>query len=469
MENALEKRYQQVLSKLEAYDQQHVLGFWNELSTQQQQNLLEQIEEIDLSLMKELFEGQHQDTDWGAIAAAATAPPGIRLSEMTPERLADARRLGEQALRAGRVGIVVVAGGQGSRLGFPHPKGMFPIGPVSGRTLFQVHVDRLLAMSQRYGVDIPFYLMTSPATHEETIAYFNEHDRLGLKSADLIVFRQGTMPAVDAEQGKLLLEAKDSLFLSPDGHGGMLAALARSGALADMERRGVDLLFYFQVDNPLVALADPVFLGFHLAANSELTSQVVGKREPKDKVGNVISVDGRVQVIEYSDLPDEAAQRRNADGSLAIWAGSIAVHVMDVPFLRRALDQVDSLPFHRAHKAVPYVDGAGKSIEPRKPNAIKFERFIFDLLPHARNAIVVEVDEREAFAPLKNASGAASDTKETAQAAMVAQHRRWIERAGGHVAPETLVEISPQFAVDEAEFVAKWSVPRTISENELIQ
>jgi UDP-N-acetylglucosamine/UDP-N-acetylgalactosamine diphosphorylase len=467
--NELETRYQQTLSALKTYEQQHVLGFWDELSRDQQQQLLDQLEEIDLSLMKELFEGEHQDTDWGAIAAAATAPPGIRLNEMTADRVAEARRLGEQALRAGRVGIVLVAGGQGSRLGFPHPKGMFSIGPVSGRTLFQVHVDRLLAMSQRYGVDIPFYLMTSPATHDETIAYFHEHDRLGLKPEDLIVFRQGTMPAVDAQSGKLLLEAKDSLFLSPDGHGGMLAALARSGALADMERRGVDLLFYFQVDNPLVALADPVFIGFHLAADSELTSQVVGKRQPKDKVGNVILADGRVRVIEYSDLPDEAAERRNADGSLAIWAGSIAVHVMDVPFLRRALDQVDSLPFHRAHKAVPYVDDSGEKVEPSKPNAIKFERFIFDLLPHARNAIVVEVDEREAFAPLKNASGVASDTKETAQAAMVAQHRRWIEHAGGQVAPGTLVEISPHFAVDEAEFAAKWTAPRTISANEFIQ
>ena len=180
--------------------------------------------------------------------------------------------------------------------------------------------------------------MTSPATHEETVAFFAAHDRFGLPEEDLIVFCQGTMPAVDAQTGRVLLAAPGQIAASPDGHGGMLAALDRSGALADIERRGIRHLFYFQVDNPLVDICGREFSGYHLLAQSEFSTQVIAKRDPLDRVGNVVQVDGRLMVIEYSDLPEEAANRRNADGSLRIWAGSIAVHVMDTALLRRLAD-----------------------------------------------------------------------------------------------------------------------------------
>ena len=229
------------------------------------------------------------------------------------------------------------------------------------------------------------------------------------------------MPAVDAATGKILLNERWQLALNPDGHGGMLRALAVSGCLDDARQRGIQRLFYGQVDNPLLQICDPLLIGYHVLANSEMTTQVVAKRDPLDRVGNLAIIDGRTQIIEYSDLPETAARRRNPDGTLYFWAGSIAVHVFDGQFLERMAGQTDQLPFHRADKKSAYIDAKGDRIQPHSPNSIKFERFIFDLLPFASNPIAVEGAVEEVFAPVKNAAGASTETIETARAAMVAR------------------------------------------------
>jgi UDP-N-acetylglucosamine/UDP-N-acetylgalactosamine diphosphorylase len=400
---------------------------------------------------------QRQDQgNFRDLASRAGQPAAFRLdaakNRFSP---AEARERGRQALAAGQVGVVLVAGGQGSRLGFDHPKGMYCIGPVSGRTLFQIHIEKILATARRHSVRIPLYLMTSPATHNETLEFLAAHDRFDMAEDDLHVFCQGTMPAVDAATGLLLLEAPERLAVSPNGHGGMLTAFAESGAMADAQARGIRQLFYFQVDNPLVDIAGPEYIGYHILADSEMSSQVIAKRDPLEKVGNVVGVDGRLMVIEYSDLPDDVARKTHADGSLAIWAGSIAVHVFDLDFLSRAKDQADSLPYHVAHKKVAYIDAEGNRVEPDKANAIKFERFIFDLMPSARNAIVVEVDPASAFAPLKNASGAAADTPESVKVQISELHRFWLREAGAQVADGVAVEISPFYALDAEELQGK--------------
>jgi UDP-N-acetylglucosamine/UDP-N-acetylgalactosamine diphosphorylase len=444
-----------LLAALRPFGQEHLLDFWQQLATAERESLARQIESIDFHLIKRLHSQGQDQSNFRDLALRAGPPAGFRLDGSKNRFSADeAIARGRHALAAGQVGVILVAGGQGTRLGFDHPKGMFAIGPVSGRTLFQIHIEKLLATAKRYGVRIPLYLMTSPATHEETVEYLNANDRFGLPAEDLHVFCQGTMPAVDATSGKVLLEAPDRLALSPNGHGGMLAAFATSGAMADAEARGIRELFYFQVDNPLVEIAGPEYLGYHILSDSEMTTQVIGKREPLEKVGNVVNVDGRSLVIEYSDLPDDVARLTNDDGSLKIWAGSIAVHVLDLAFLRRMAGQLDSqsdeFPFHIANKKVAHIDSSGKRSEPTKPNAIKFERFIFDLMPAARNAIVVEVDPAKAFAPLKNASGAATDTPESVKAQMSALHRDWLRAAGADV-DDAAVEISPWFALDAEE------------------
>ncbi len=274
---------------------------------------------------------------------------------------------------------------------------------------------------------------------------------------DVRIFKQGTMPAVDSSTGKLLLSSKDSLALSPDGHGGTVGALARSGSLQDAAQRGVKHLAYIQVDNPLANLCDPTLIGHHLMADSEMTTQVVRKRYPMEKVGNVVLAQGHVQIIEYSDLPESAAGMTEADGQLKLWAGNIGVHVIDVAFLGRMSQSASVLPFHRASKKVPFVDPSGELVEPSEPNATKFERFIFDLLPEAANAFVVESLPGEAFAPVKNAEGATADTPSLARAAISDLHRGWLEQAGAVVDQGVQVEINPRFSLSPSELAKKIS------------
>jgi UDP-N-acetylglucosamine/UDP-N-acetylgalactosamine diphosphorylase len=445
-----------LLARLRPYGQEHLLRFWERLDAAGREELEQQIERLDLALIERLYQRRNDRGDFRALAARASPPPAIRRetgkNPFTPE---EACRRGTAALRAGQIGAILVAGGQGTRLGFPHPKGMYPIGPISQRTLFEILVEKIVAAARRSGAAIPLYLMTSPATDGETRAFFRENQRFGLPEEDLFLFCQGTMPAVEETTGKILLEAPHRLALSPDGHGGMLAALAGSGALGEIERRGIQHLFYFQVDNPLVDVCGPEFLGYHLLADSEFSTQVIAKGDPLDRVGNVIQVDGRLRVVEYSDLPEDVARQRNADSTLKIWAGSIAVHVISAALLRRLAGEADALPFHYARKKVSCLDAAGEPVTPAEPNALKFERFIFDLMPAARNALVVEIDPAEGFAPLKNAAGAAADTPERVQRAMIAQHRRWLAEAGVEAATGLAVEISPLFALDADEVKTK--------------
>ncbi len=446
-------------TRLAPHGQEHVLAFWHELSADQRLELAAQLRAIDFAELHGLAHGTHAAENWADLARRALAPPAFRLHDkvraISPEHAA---QRGQQALTAGHVGAILVAGGQGTRLGFDKPKGIFSIGPISGSSLFQILIEKVVARSRVAGMVIPLYVMTSPATHEETVAYLAANENFGLPSDDLVIFCQGTMPAVDAARGKLLLDEKHRLALSPDGHGGMVRALVSSGALAQMRARGIQQLFYSQIDNPLVEMCDPEFLGYHLLSHSELSTQVVAKRTARDKVGNVVEIDGRLRIIEYSDLnplADEIVERKAADGTPIFWAGNTAIHAIDVSLLERASQSHTALPFHVARKAVPHLDATGRRIEPREPNAAKFERFIFDLLPEARQAIVVEVDEAKAFAPVKNSPGEVRDTPQTVQQQMIALHRDWLKAAGVDVADGVAVEISPVFAQNAEEVAAQ--------------
>lgn len=454
---------------LSPFQQQHLLDFWDQLDEQQQESLAGEIRDIDFELIGRLSQDHRLKSgaqDVQALAERAEAVPSFRLGDPKNRFSSDeARRRGAKALQAGQVGVCLVAGGQGTRLGFPHPKGMYPIGPVSESCLFRIFIERIRATSARYGKPVPLYLMTSPATHAETVRFLDDQGRFGLSDDDLTVFCQGTMPAVDDATGKVLLAQRHRVALSPDGHGGTLAALDRNGCFDDMRRRRVRHLFYLQVDNPLVQICLPEFLGYHLLSDSELSTQVIAKETPTDRVGNVVRVDGRLRVIEYSDLPLHVAERRKEDGSLLLRLGSLGVHVLDVAFLERKAAAPDAFSYHVAHKKVSHVDPRGRLVKPKKPNALKFERFIFDLLPSAADAIVLEVDAAEHFAPLKNASRRGliawllrrlglleeKDTPEMVRAQMVALHTQWLRRAGAEVGDRVPVEISPLFALDADE------------------
>jgi UDP-N-acetylglucosamine/UDP-N-acetylgalactosamine diphosphorylase len=435
--------------RLARHGQEQLLRFWDGLDDEEQARLAADVGEIDLDLVDGLVArllDRAESIDPGTIEAPEVVRPG-------PEDVLT----GRGALAAGELAVVIVAGGQGTRLGFDGPKGCFPIGPVSDRSLFQIHAEKVVALGRRHGVPVPLYVMTSPQNHAETAAFFDAHGSFGVERLRLFV--QGEMPAVDRMSGKILLADRGRVALSPDGHGGTIRALARSGALAEMAETGIRTIFYLQVDNPLIAVGDPGFLGAHRRAGAEMSSKVVRKTDPGEKVGLVVVRDGRQEMIEYSDLPEELATRRAADGGLELWAGSIALHLIEVGFATHLAGGDGRLPFHRALKPVPYVDEHGSAVEPIVPNAVKFEQFIFDALPLAERSVVVETDRETEFEPLKNASGPASP--ETVRARLSALYAGWLEAAGVAVPrgadglPAHPIEISPLVALDAAEMAGR--------------
>lgn len=452
-----------VKNKLAKFNQEHVLKYWDELSAQQQASLAEQIDNIDFEQLQNLAAQKSDATKWGELADKAVSPPSITLEQFRDSKSNDAAyELGAEAIKAGKVGMILTAGGQGSRLGFEHPKGMYPIGPVSGRTLYQIILEHTMARAKQFNSRIPTYVMTSPPTHDESSSFLNENKFFGYPKEDLKIFCQGVMPAVDSN-GRLILEEKGKIFVSPDGHGGTLAALDKSGCLKDMIDRGIEYVFYGQIDNPLIQVCDPALVGYHIQQKSELTTQVVRKNEPLQKVGNVVSIDGRTQIIEYSDLPEKHARLTNEDGSLKFWAGSIAVHIFNVEFLKGASTDADSLPFHVASKKVPFLDENGTLQKPESPNATKYEKFIFDLLPLAENSMVCEVDPAEGFCAVKNAPPAPSETPDHVKQAISDLHKKWLTNCGVEVAAETMIEINPLFAVDQRQLKEKADAISSIS------
>ena len=289
--------------------------------------LLDQLERLDLEQLRQFYE--QRNSTWHLPALDALKPvPAIRLDADQQ----GARAQGEKALRAGEVAVLLVAGGQGSRLGFEHPKGMFPIGPVSQKRLFQIHAEKVLALGRRYGKPLPFLVMTSPGNAAETQDFFAQHRFFGLAQSDVQFFTQGTMPALDFHTGKLLLEAPGRLFTSPNGHGGSLTALADAGLLTKLHERGIRHVFYFQVDNPLVKVADPVFLV--IIAGAPKFQQGCRQEDRGGQTWQRTLANGRCTMIEYSDIPKPLAQKTDEQGNLVFWAGSPA-HIFDLGFSGR--------------------------------------------------------------------------------------------------------------------------------------
>lgn len=404
---------------LSKFGQEHVLHFWDELNEDEKRRLEEQVQSLDLELMQQVYRKRSKTNFKEKLNVEIDHPSHvIRIPSSESEREAyrNAASKGEQLLKEGKVAGLLVAGGQGTRLGFEHPKGMFPLGPQSGCTLFEIFANQLRECSANSGNIISWYIMTSDATHDETVRYFQGNNFLGYSKDCIHFFRQGNMPALDEATGKLLMESRSSLCQSPDGHGGMLQALKTSGCLAAMEQQGVEHLFYWQVDNPTTIVCDPAFLGFHVLNDSIVSTKVIAKRSWEEPVGLLIDLDEKTQIIEYINLPANCAQETNADGSLKFWAGNTAIHIFDVAFLQEQSENTQALPFHLAHKKVRFLNEDGIVENPDSVNALKMERFIFDLLPQANVALVVETDRLREFNPVKNASG--DDSPQTACRAM---------------------------------------------------
>lgn len=452
-----------IIEAFERAGQGHVFAFFSQLDEAAQQRLLADAQEIDLAEINQLTR-----------TLLSQSAASLNLEGLAPapyEKLPDhggnaaewskAKGVGEEALRAGRVAAFTVAGGQGTRLGYDGPKGTFPVTPIRQKTLFQVFAEKIKAAGLRYGKPLHWFIMTSHANHEATEAFFNKHSFFGLQSSRVHFFRQGRMPAVDF-QGKILLDSPSTIAMSPDGHGGSLRALARSGALDLMAREGIDTLSYFQVDNPLVRCVDPAFIGFHLLRKSEMSSKMVPKAYPEEKLGHFCVQDGRLVVVEYSDLPMALQREVDQQGQLRFIAGSIAIHILDTAFIRRMAEGGEgvALPFHRADKKIPTIDASGRPVKPEKANGVKFEMFVFDALPFARNPLVIETRRADDFSPVKNAEGV--DSPKTCREDQLRQFGRWFNANGAALPtdatglPALLVEVSPLFGYDEDSFGDSW-------------
>jgi UDP-N-acetylglucosamine/UDP-N-acetylgalactosamine diphosphorylase len=459
-------RLDAIASTLDAAGQGHLIAWCEGLEVAARERLLDEIEAIDLGQLARLVAGE-------GLAASGGGEDLEPVDAVLPEGAAaeSARALGESLLRAGKVAAFTVAGGQGTRLGWRGPKGTFPATVVTGKPLFRLFAEQILATQERFGgVEVPWYLMTSPANDAETQAFFRDNNFFGLSPAQVSFLVQGTMPAVDLE-GRLLLEAPDRLALSPDGHGGSLRALRASGSLEEMRARGIEQISYFQVDNPLVRILDPVFIGLHAGdprSSGEMSGKMVPKRDAGEKVGVFCRRGGRVEVVEYSDLPPALASATDAPGRLLHRAGNIAVHLISTAFVERLTDDPAGfgLPFHRAVKKVPFIDLAtGRPVEPTTPNGIKFETFVFDAMPLAQRSLVMETSRREEFAPIKNASG--EDSAESSGQAQSDRAAAWLEANGVAVArrPDgsaaAKIEIQPRTALCAADLATR-SLPDRI-------
>jgi len=445
--------YEEARTLLAQEDQDHVLRYWHELDDAQRQALLAQIAALDVAGVRFMRETLAAQAQTGAEHGDIEPADVVRTDALADPRY---RARGEKLLRESKAGAILVAGGQGSRLGFDGPKGAYLIGPVSGASLFEIHAHKILALEQRHDARIPFYIMTSQVNDAPTRAFFEANGYFGLSADRVKFFVQGMWPALSPE-GEIVLDRPDHIFMSPDVHGGTLSALRANGMLEDMARRGVETLFYFQVDNPLIEICDPTFLGIHAERDAEISVKVCAKRDPGEGLGVVVVRDGRCAVVEYTELTEEQKNERLPNGELRLLFGSVAIHVFSRAFLEQ--EAAARLPLHVAHKKVPYWEYGKGVVEPEEPNAYKFEKFIFDAIPDAERPLNVEFLRENEFSPVKNATG--NDSPATTQRDMVLKFARWLEACGIDVPrdadgiPTHKIEIDPCYALNADELKEK--------------
>lgn len=464
--------------RLDAIGQGHLLAFAASLSAQHQAALASQVASLDLASLPKLIQ-QYVLTKPEYRLPTALAPAIVHAlngtitgatisgaSHATWDKSA-AHRAGEKLIAAGKVAAFVVAGGQGSRLGYEGPKGCFPAGCVTNKPLFQIFAENLLGIRDRYNVEVPWYIMTSPLNNAATQSFFAQHNFFGLSRSSVKFFEQGVSPSIDMQTGKVLLTSKHEIATNPDGHGGAVRALHISGALQDMRERGIEQLSYFQVDNPHVRIIDPVFIGLHAFdahSSNQMSSKMVSKAGPDEKVGVFVLGDGRTQVLEYSDMPKHLQEARDEQGNLRYSAGSVAIHMLSRSFVEKlATDEKFELPWHRAEKKIPCVNPVtGEAISPTTNNGVKLEKFIFDALPLCDKSLVMEVSRTDEFAPIKNATG--TDSVESSKQLQTLRASNWLQACGIKIpkkadgSPDCAIEISPRTATSPEELAA--SLPK---------
>ncbi|CAF1443300.1 unnamed protein product [Rotaria sp. Silwood1] len=444
-----------IQQRLTNFNQTHLLAYWSELNDEQRKILLRDINEVDFDRVKEAYDGikyellseinNHNGKTSEVIDDIMEPIPDHMagsINESSKEELEDYRLQGLKAISQGSVCVLLLAGGQGTRLGVDYPKGMFNIDLPSQKSLYQIQAERIRRLeqiaNQQFNTTtgtIPWFIMTSEHTQEQTEEYFRSHNYFGLKRENIILFEQHTLPALDF-QGKILLEEKYKLTKAADGNGGLYRALKTRAVLNEMKKRHIKYIHVYGVDNILVRLADPIFIGFCLNKNADCAAKVVKKIIPTEAVGVICKVGDRFQVVEYSEISEQTAHRKKSDDSdeLVFNAGNICNHFFTLNFLQDICQKHEKeLRYHVAKKKIPSVDDNGIYVsKPSQINGIKLEKFVFDVFPFSKTFAVWEVCREDEFSPLKNGSGS-KDTAATCRRDLMLQHVRWLQKAGAHL------------------------------------
>ncbi|KAL8935550.1 MAG: hypothetical protein Q9216_005365 [Gyalolechia sp. 2 TL-2023] len=444
--------------------QEQVFTFYDDLSTQEKAGLFERLKSFDPDYINEITEkalhppptsNEGQDATLEPLPDTATAS----ILDSKDEDIQSWYTSGLELVSKGQVAVVLMAGGQGTRLGSSDPKGCFNIGLPSQKSLFQIQAERIWKVQQlaekqsgKKDITIPWYVMTSGPTRRPTEQFFEEHNYFGLNKDDVSIFEQGVLPCISSE-GKILLESKAKVAVAPDGNGGIYQALLTSNVRTDMRKRGIQHIHAYCVDNCLVKVADPAFIGFAASKDVDIATKVVRKRDAKESVGLILQKNGKPDVVEYSEIDNATAEAKDSSKPdlLKFRAANIVNHYYSFRFLETIEDWVHKLPHHVARKKIPYVDiEKGETIKPDQANGIKLEQFVFDVFPllDLEKFACMEVKREDEFSPLKNARGTGEDDPDTSKQDILNQGRRWVQNAGGSVesesAPEeTGVEISP--------------------------
>lgn len=440
------------ISFLSAHNQDHLIRHYRGLNEEAKKIFAENLRGADCQLALSLYQRSISAQVPARHRLALCSAPIFRIPQTAEEKQQKeaARLMGESMLRDDRVAVVVAAAGHGSRLGFSGPKGMFPISPIKNKTFFQLFSEAIRFLSARYRSRIPFLIMVNRDSRTQIADFFLQHAYFGLPRDTVYFFEQGSLPSVTPE-GKLALKNETELFTNPNGHGGCIKALHHSGLLSRLIEGGYSDLFYFQVDNPLVVVADPVFLGYHAFEQSEMSTKIVRRKDCEEKVGIFVSENGRAEVLEYSELAEENRCVLDQNGQIRDWAGNTGIHILSLPFLRRLFDiEKVSLPYHRAIKKETLLEENGSS---SSHELWKFEMFIFDAIPLARKTCCMEIVREHEFAPLKNCSGA--DSPETVRMAMSQRYKDLLDSAGVRVALDARVEISPLYGVTAEDIIER--------------
>ncbi|MBR6034245.1 MAG: UTP--glucose-1-phosphate uridylyltransferase [Clostridia bacterium] len=395
-----------VREKLAKYGQEHLLLKYDSMSEKEKETLLEQILEIDFNQILELYENTKKKIQLGEDKIEPIEYiDKNKLSESEKERYT---KLGEEIIKSGKLGFITMAGGQGTRLGHNGPKGTFKL--IGEKTLFELICDTLKEGKEKYGIDIPWYIMTSKENNNDTVAFFEKQNYFGYPKDCVVFFKQGELPMISSS-GKILLDKEGYVKEASDGHGGIFEAIVKNNLLEDMKKRGLEWLFIGGVDNCLVKMCDPLFVGLTVDKKYMVAGKSLVKANPAERVGVFCKRNGRPSVIEYTEISKEMAEARDANGELLYGEAHVLMNMFNIKALE-ALKE-DKLPYHSAFKKAEYYDENGNWVVPTEPNAYKFESFIFDAFSYLDNMLIMRVKREEEFAPVKNAEG--SDSPETAR------------------------------------------------------